>query len=223
MEYKDVLTGRFLSRPNRFIALVEVNGEIVQCHVKNTGRCRELLVEGATVFLERVDIPGRKTNFDLISVYKGARLINMDSQAPNRIAAEYLRGIFPTAKLRAEVRYGGSRFDFLLEQGGTKTFVEVKGVTLETAGVASFPDAPTVRGLRHVNELCSARAAGFGAMLLFIIQMEGVVIFTPNTEMQPAFTAALRTAEMVGVQMQAMDCVVTKHGIWANSPVKIVL
>ncbi|MBQ8975549.1 MAG: DNA/RNA nuclease SfsA, partial [Oscillospiraceae bacterium] len=157
MRYSSIVSGSFESRPNRFIANVSIGGDSVRCHVKNTGRCRELLVPGARVLLEKSENPNRKTAYDLVSVYKGDTLINMDSQSPNKIAAEYLPSVFPEASLiKPEVRYNSSRFDFYIECPHRKIFLEVKGVTLERDGNAFFPDAPTVRGTRHINELIDA-------------------------------------------------------------------
>ena len=222
MRYMDTAEGRFISRPNRFIANVELYGETVVCHVKNTGRCRELLVPGARVILERVVSPGRKTKFDLVSVYKGDRLINMDSQAPNKIAGEYLAREYPGWEIRREVTVGKSRIDFCLENGGKKVYIEVKGVTLEENGIAMFPDAPTLRGLKHVEELTSLAEKGYGAAVLFIVQMKGIEYVTPNMATQPEFGYALKKAAAQGVEIMAIDCVVTENFVVADRRVPVV-
>lgn len=224
MEYGTVLEGRFIARPNRFIAQVEINGQQETCHVKNTGRCRELLLEGAKVYLEESRNPARKTKYDLIAVEKGERLINMDSQAPNKAAAEYLPRLLPGLTcLRPETVFGSSRFDFYAEAAGEKWFVEVKGVTLEENGIALFPDAPTERGVKHLHELCACIAAGYKAMALFIVQMENVQYFTPNTRTHPAFAQALEEARQKGVRLAAADCAVTPRTLIARQPVPIKL
>ena len=226
MDYQNSKAGIFLCRPNRFIAQVDVDGTIETCHVKNTGRCRELLLPGATVLLEECRGEKRKTKFDLIAVYKGQRLINMDSQIPNKVFAEWVGkgNLFsPNATLRPEVRFGNSRFDFFIEDGARKAFVEVKGVTLEEEGVALFPDAPTERGVKHLQELCRAAKDGFEAYAVFIIQMDGVRYFTPNAKMHKAFSDALHTAKKTGVQILALDCAVTEKGITAQNPVEVCL
>jgi len=223
MKYDNTLAGTFVSRPNRFIARVMIHGREETVHVKNTGRCRELLVPGASVILTRSDNSNRKTLYDLIAVYKGERLINMDSQAPNAAAAELLGRLYPGWTLRAERTYGGSRFDFCLERDGERRFVEVKGVTLEREGHALFPDAPTERGVKHLRELISARQAGHGAAVLFLIQMKGIHTFSPNESTHPAFAAALREAHAAGVEILCYDCIVTENSMTADRPVKILL
>lgn len=224
MTYGKVVKGTFLARPNRFIALVEAGGQVETCHVKNTGRCRELLVQGAAVYLEESGNPKRKTRFDLIAVEKGERLINMDSQAPNKAAAEYLPALLPgLTLLRPETVFGSSRFDFYAEAAGEKWFVEVKGVTLEEDGVVLFPDAPTERGVKHLHELCAALEAGYRAMALFIVQMADVAYFTPNARTHPAFAQALREAQAKGVALHAVDCLVTPSSLTARRPVEIRL
>lgn len=209
MIYESVRTGRFLSRPNRFIAVVDIDGTDTVCHVKNTGRCKELLIPGCTVVLEQADNPNRKTPYDLIAVYKGDRLINMDSQAPNAVAADYLAARFPHAIIRREVTYGDSRFDFFIQDGTEQWFVEVKGCTLEIDNVGYFPDAPTERGVKHLRHLMSATEAGYCTAVLFVIQMEGITAIRPNDLTHPAFGAALREAAEKGVQIWAVDCTVT--------------
>lgn len=219
MLYAHTRTGIFRSRPNRFIAVVEVDGIDTVCHVKNTGRCRELLVPGCTVVLETAQNPTRKTPYDVIAVYKGDRLINMDSQAPNAVAAEYLRRRFPDAVIRREVRYRDSRLDFHLTQGETQWFVEVKGCTLERDNVGYFPDAPTERGVKHLRHLIQAVEEGYKAAVLFVIQMEGVTAIRPNEETHPAFGEALRQAAKAGVEIWAVDCTVTPSTLTHRSPI----
>lgn len=227
MRYERIRPGRFLDRPNRFIAHVEVDGTVQVCHVKNTGRCKELLRPGTTVYVEGA-APGsaRKTQFDLVAVEKGPLLINLDSQAPNRAAGEFLRagGLFgPPALVRPETKWGTSRFDFYVEAGGQKIFVEVKGVTLERDGLALFPDAPTQRGVRHLEELAACLQQGYRAAALFVIQMKGVRAFAPNEETHPAFAAALRSARDAGVALYAMDCRVQPDCMELDAPVPILL
>lgn len=211
MQYRGIRKGRFLSRPNRFIAHVELDGEIIICHVKNTGRCRELLTESAVVYLEESDNPNRKTRFDLVAVEKGARLINMDSQAPNQVFREWAEsGAFRKGLevLRPETVYGNSRFDFYWKSEHAQGFVEVKGVTLEEEGIVRFPDAPTQRGVRHIEELIAAKQAGYEASICFVVQMEGVNCFRPNDSTHPEFGAALRRAAQAGVEIIVLDCYV---------------
>ncbi len=226
MRYQHMEEGRFLSRPNRFIAHVALAGREEVCHVKNTGRCRELLVPGALVYLERSDNPARKTRYDLVAVQKGERLINMDAQAPNQVfrewaaAGNFLPGL---RAIRPESTFGGSRFDFRLETDGGTTFVEVKGVTLEEGGEARFPDAPTERGVKHLRELQRAAAEGYGAAVFFVIQMRGVTRFCPNDATHPAFGQALREAASSGVAVYAYDCLVTPDTLAIHRPVPVVL
>lgn len=214
MKYKNCQKGIFLERSNRFVAMVEIDGEIERVHVKNTGRCRELLVPGCTVYLEKSDSESRSTAYDLIAVEKhtadGVRLINMDSMAPNRMAAEWLQagGLGKMENLRAEVRVGESRLDFAAEQEGRKVYIEVKGCTLENDGVACFPDAPTERGLRHVRELIRLAETGARCIVLIVIQMKGVHVFRPNWQTHPAFGEALVDALEAGVEIIAVDCTV---------------
>lgn len=226
MIYESVWPAVFLDRPNRFIALVLWEGQTVTCHVKNTGRCRELLIPGAKVYVQKVEKVGRKTKFDLIGVEKGTRLINIDSQAPNKVVADWLLAgcYFPEITFfKSEVAYGSSRFDFYLESGRRKVFVEVKGVTLEEDGVALFPDAPTERGVKHIRELCGCVSEGYEGMAVFLVQMKGVQYFTPNDQMHGAFGEALRDAAKLGVQIVALDCSVTKDSIAAAELVEVVL
>ena len=226
MQYGKILPARFLSRPNRFVARVEAEGEELVCHVKNTGRCRELLVPGATVWLEESPNPSRKTKFDLIAVEKGDRLINMDAQAPNKVFGEWVAaGGFREGLtlLRPETTYGSSRFDFYWESSKSRGFVEVKGVTLEEDGIVRFPDAPTLRGVKHLDELVKAREAGYEAAVCFVIQMEDVRWFAPNDETHPEFGQALRRAAQAGVEILAMDCAVTPQSLTMGNPVPIRL
>ena len=231
MIYNNTCEGIFLSRPNRFVAMVEVDGKECVCHVKNTGRCRELLTPKARVVLEKSGSPNRKTLYDLVAVYKeqiGKQplFINMDSQIPNDVAEEWLRksNLFSTsAVLRREVKFGNSRFDFCVEDGERKAFVEVKGVTLEDHGIAMFPDAPTERGIKHINELEFAISEGFEAYILFVIQMKGIFKFCPNDITHKAFGDALRTAADNGVKILAVDCVVQEDSIEADKNVEVSL
>ena len=224
MKYEFVKEGIFESRPNRFIAYVALEGERVVCHVKNTGRCRELLVPGATVYLARGSNPQRKTAWDLIAVKKGDRLINMDSQAPNAVVAEAIPRLFPDAILvRAESIFGESRFDFYIETAERRIFLEVKGVTLEDEGVVRFPDAPTERGVKHLRELSRCVEAGYDAYVLFVIQMEGVSYLTPNDGTHQAFGDALREAAGQGVRVLAYDCVVSADEMRLGNPVEVRL
>ncbi len=210
MHYPNMVPGVFLSRPNRFIAHVIIDGVEEIVHVKNTGRCRELLPAGAEVWCQRSDNPNRKTKFDLITVRKGDRLINMDSQAPNVAAGEWLRsgGLGEIGNLKAESFHGDSRYDFSFTKDGRQCFLEVKGVTLEEDGVCAFPDAPTDRGAKHLRGLTEAAKAGYGAYVLFVIQMADVKYLRPHDERDPAFGEALREAAENGVVVMAMDCAV---------------
>lgn len=225
MHYDKIEPGIFLSRPNRFLAKVALGGQVTDCHVKNTGRCRELLVPGARVWCQRSHSPGRKTALDLITVEKGNRLINMDSQAPNRAAMEWLQagGLGQLEGLQAEKRYGDSRFDLAFSQDGRDCFLEVKGVTLESQGVCSFPDAPTERGSKHLRGLMEAVRAGYGAYVLFVIQMAGVKCLRPHDETDPVFGRTLREAAAMGVTLLAMECQVTPDSMTITKPVPIVL
>ena len=225
MRYEDMVAGRFLRRPNRFIAHVEIGGAEEICHVKNTGRCRELLPEGAEVYCQRAANPERKTKFDLITVKKGDRLINIDSQAPNIAAGEWLKsgGLGEISELKPETTHGGSRFDFSFVKDGRKCFLEVKGVTLENDGICAFPDAPTERGAKHLRELAQAAKEGYGAYVLFVIQMDHVKYLHPNDSTDPAFGQALRDAAKAGVQVLAMDCKVTVDSMVIQNPVEVRL
>lgn len=225
MDYQNVICGVFRARPNRFIAHIEINGAVEICHVKNTGRCRELLIPGCTVYCQQVDNPNRKTKFDLIAVQKGDRLINMDSQAPNRAAGEWLAagGLGEISELRPEVKHGDSRYDFSFVKDGRKCFLEVKGCTLEEDGVCAFPDAPTERGAKHIRGLTAAALEGYGAYVLFVIQMSDVKFLHPNDITDPAFGAALRAAAAAGVRILAMDCAVTEDSMEIRLPVPVKL
>ena len=223
MTYSHTRTGIFRARPNRFVAVVEVDGAEVICHVKNTGRCKELLVPGCTVVLEASANPARKTPYDVIAVYKGGRLINMDSQAPNKVAETYLQERFPEAIIRREVTYGESRFDFHLKQGEEEWWVEVKGCTLERDNIGYFPDAPTDRGVKHLRHLTKAVEEGYKAAVLFVIQMEGITAIRPNDETHPAFGEALRLAAKTGVEIWAVDCIVTPDTLVHRNPVAVEL
>ena len=226
MVYQKIVEGRFLSRPNRFIAHVELDGEVQVCHVKNTGRCRDLLVPGCRAFLEVASNPQRKTKYDLVAVYKGERLINLDSQAPNQVVREFLEvgGLFPKIqKMKPEYTWNQSRFDFYVETPDEKHLLEVKGVTLEEEGRTFFPDAPTQRGVKHLQELIACQEEGYQAHLLFVIQMEGVHSFSPNDKTHPAFGEALRQAAASGVDLRAYDCRVLPNRLELHAPVKIQL
>ena len=211
MRYDNMVPGKFLARPNRFIAHVEIDGQTEVVHVKNTGRCRELLPPGAEVWCQRSSNPNRKTKYDLITVCKGSRLINMDSQAPNIAAKEWLLqgGLGQIDELKAESFHGDSRYDFTFLKDGKRCFLEVKGVTLENDGICAFPDAPTERGAKHLRGLAEAAKDGFGAYVLFVIQMSDVTYLHPNDATDPRFGTALREAAGVGVQVLAVDCQVT--------------
>jgi sugar fermentation stimulation protein A len=225
MKYGKMVPGRFLARPNRFIAHVQIDGKTEICHVKNTGRCRELLPEGAEVWCQVAEDPKRKTKFDLITVRKGDRLINMDSQAPNAAAKEWLLGggLGKVENLRAETVHGDSRFDFSFTLDGRRCFLEVKGVTLENDGVCAFPDAPTERGVKHLKGLTQAARAGYGAYVLFVVQMSDVKYLHPNDKTDPLFGAALREAAENGVNVLAMDCAVTEDEMHIRLPILVKL
>lgn len=230
MEYKNISRGRFLKRPNRFIAQVEIQEEGKKreetVHVKNTGRCRELLVPGAEVYLEKSGGKARKTAYDLVAVKKGDVLVNMDSNAPNKAVKEWLESgnYFQDVTLvRPETTYGNSRFDFYAEAGLRKIFIEVKGVTLERQGIALFPDAPSERAVKHVEELIEAQRAGYESYVLFVIQMKGITGFTPNRQTQPEFADALLRAQQAGVRILAYDCLVTLNGMKLADPVPVML
>ena len=225
MRYENMVEGIFRERPNRFVAHVDIGGEIQVVHVKNTGRCRELLPAGAEVWCQKSGNPARKTAWDLISVQKGDRIINMDSQAPNAAVEEWLLGggLSGAEQIRREVFFGESRFDFAFQRDGKSCFLEVKGVTLETDGVCAFPDAPTVRGARHLRELAEAARKGYGAYVLFVIQMADVKYLHPNDATDPAFGEALREAQKAGVKVLAMECAVTPDSIILSKEIPVRL
>ena len=233
MKYEKIVSARFLSRPNRFVAQVLLNGKEVPVHVKNTGRCRELLVPDSVVYLEDFSYRQgkRKLLYDLVAVRKGNLLINMDSQAPNKVAGEALEngsikllGMSELTIIRPEKIYGDSRFDFYIEdKNGEKGFVEVKGVTLENKGIASFPDAPTERGVKHINELVSAMENGYHSYVLFVIQMSGMKKFTPNDMTHREFGDTLRYAAKKGVHILACECAVTPDSMEITKTVPIEL
>lgn len=228
MQYGTMREARFLRRINRFTAFVELDGQEEMVHVKNTGRCKELLIKGAKVFLEEADKEGRKTKYSLIAVYKGNVLVNMDSQAPNQMAAEALAEgkiaeIGSVDFLKREVKYGNSRFDLYYQQGEKKGFIEVKGITLEEDGIAMFPDAPTERGTKHLRELIRAKEEGYESAVLFVIQMKGITEFRPNEERDRKFTEALRDAAAAGVKILAYDCGVEIGRVWMEERVPVHL
>lgn len=233
MKYFNIKPGKFIDRPNRFIATVEVAGSIEKAHVKNTGRCRELLIPGAQIYLE--DFEGRmgkrKMRYSLIKVMKGTQLVNMDSQAPNAVVREALLNrrlqlpdMGPLAIVKGEHKFGDSRLDFYVEDtSGQQGLIEVKGVTLEIDGVAKFPDAPTERGVKHIEELIGAGREGYNVYIVFVIQMKGISAMMPNDETHKAFGDTLRSAAEQGVHVLAYDCIVTEDGLQIDSPVPVVL
>jgi len=209
MKYSNIKEAEFLGRPNRFIAICNVDGVEEICHVKNTGRCRELLTQGVKVYLEKSNNPNRKTKYDLVAVKKGNEIFNIDSQAPNYVVQEWIEkgGLFcDVTMVKPEAVYGGSRFDFYVEHGGISAFVEVKGVTLEEDGVLLFPDAPTVRGVKHINELINARKNGYEAYIIFVVQTEKAKYFTPNMKTHKEFGEALELAYKNGVKILCYSC-----------------
>ena len=226
MTYDNIHEAVFLDRPNRFIAHILLNGQTQVCHVKNTGRCRELLLPGAEIFVQRAANPARKTAYDLIAVRKGERLINMDAAAPNKVFGEWLAaggpGFVPEL-IRPECVHGDFRFDFYFEHDGKRAFAEVKGVTLEEDGVVRFPDAPTERGVRHLHTLMHAVEQGHRATVFFVVQMADVLDFSPNDETHPAFGEALRQAAAAGVQVLAYSCRVTPEEVTMDRPVPVLL
>ena len=225
MKYGYVADAVFLQRPNRFIAQVLLNGQEETVHVKNTGRCKELLVPGAKVYLEKGQNPARKTAWDLIAVEQGNRLINMDSQLPNKVAEEWLAqgGLGQFSQLLREQTWGASRLDFCLKDARRTKYVEVKGVTLEEGGRVYFPDAPTARGVKHLEELTRIRQEGMEAAVLFVVQMDGVTAFSPNDATDPAFGDALRRAKDAGVEIAAIDCLVRPEEVTPGQRVPVVL
>ncbi len=226
LRYPDMRRAVFIARPNRFIAHVWLDNQMVVCHVKNTGRCRELLVPGCTVWVQHVPSPGRKTAYDLIAVQKGDRLINMDAAAPNHVFGEYVReGRFlqPWEQVQPEKSHGDSRFDFYLQSGSRRVFVEVKGVTLEQDGIVRFPDAPTQRGVKHLHGLAQCVREGYEAWAVFVIQMSSVRWMEPNRQTHPAFADALAQARTDGVHLLALDCMATPDQLTVRQPVEIRL
>lgn len=222
MKYNNIVKGEFIDRPNRFIANCKIDGKMEVCHVKNTGRCKELLVNGATVYLQKSDNPNRKTKYDLIAVQKGDRLINMDSQIVNYVALEYLPQLFDNIiKVKPECKYGNSRLDIYVETETDKIFVEVKGVTLENDGVVRFPDAPTERGVKHLKELQKAVTEGYKAYVMFVVQMDNVSYFEPNRETHPEFADTLKEVSENGVQILAYECDVTPESITIKNQIPI--
>jgi len=227
MEYKNIVEGIFKKRINRFIADVYVDGVLEQVHVKNTGRCKELFIEGQKIFLEKSDNPNRKTNYSLISIYKGDMLVNIDSQVPNKVIYDALlnnqiSGLENLAFVKREVTYGKSRFDIYFKRdNGQEGFIEIKGVTLERDGYATFPDAPTERGAKHVRELTEAIKEGYESYVMFLIQLKPIAYFTPNTIMDPNFSAALKEADDKGVKVMAFDAVITETGIELGDPCSV--
>ncbi|MFQ9514859.1 MAG: DNA/RNA nuclease SfsA [Eubacterium sp.] len=226
MKYNNIVKGKFIDRPNRFIANVEIEGEPQIVHVKNTGRCREILLPDAEVFLQKSDNPNRKTKFDLVKVKKGDRIVNMDSQAPNKVVQEWLteNGLYDnTTTIIPEKTYHQSRFDFYIEGDGKKAWMEVKGVTLEVDGAALFPDAPSERAVKHIEHLMKAKKEGYEAYIMFVIQMEGVKYFSPNWATHPEFSKALIRARDAGVMIMAYDCIVTETELRINKPIRLYL
>ena len=226
MQYQNVKFGIFESRPNRFIANIQQDGESIVCHVKNTGRCRELLTERAIVYVQQHNDSKRKTKYSLIAVHKGNILINMDSQAPNKAVAEWLTEKQPFGEVKVmkpECRHGNSRFDFYVETEKRKIFIEVKGVTLENDGIAMFPDAPTARGVKHLHELTDCLRQGYEAAAIFVIQFTGAKLFVPNYATHPEFAQALRAAKAAGVQVMALECTVTAESMCIGKSVPLQL
>lgn len=226
MKYSEIVKGEFVKRLNRFVALCRIEGEEVYCHVKNTGRCREILVEGAECYLEVSSNPDRKYKYSLVTVKKGKRFINIDSQAPNKAVGEFLKSgrLFKNIEnIRAEKTYGNSRFDFYFEHEDKKAFLEVKGVTLENDGKVYFPDAPTERGTKHLNELCECIKAGYEAYVFFVVQMKDVNSFSPNDFTDPGFGSALRRAADCGVKIICYDCDVSENEMIIRDSVPVIL
>ncbi len=214
MNYKETIVANFIERPNRFIAYVEIGGKTETVHVKNTGRCRELLTPGCKVILAVAENPNRKTKYDLVAVYKqGLGLVNMDSQAPNAVVGEYLSKKQEITYIKPEFKFGDSRIDFYFEKGETKCLMEVKGVTLEKDGTAFFPDAPTQRGTKHLHELIKATELGYETYLAFVVQMEGIYEVFPATDIDPDFSQAYYDAVSAGVKVVALPCRVWEGGL----------
>lgn len=223
--YSNIKRAVFLDRPNRFIANITIDGKEEVCHVKNTGRCKELLLPNAEIYVQHSTSPGRKTAYDLIAVKKGERLVNIDSQVPNRVVEKWLEEKNPFGKItyiKPECKYGSSRFDFYFEAEGQRAFAEVKGVTLENDGVVSFPDAPSERAVKHIKELISAAEQGYKCYVIFVIQMNNVRYFTPNYQNHRQFGEILKTAADKGITVTAIDSIVTQNSIEAGSFVEVV-
>lgn len=224
MNYNNIIKGEFIDRPNRFIAICNINGKEEICHVKNTGRCKELFIKGATVYLQKSDNPNRKTQYDLIAVQKGERLVNVDSQIANYVVIEHLFQLFDNITfVKPECKYGNSRFDIYVETETEKIFVEVKGVTLENDGVVRFPDAPTERGVKHLKELQKAVTTGYKAYIIFVVQMDNVKYFEPNRITHPAFADALKEVSENGVNVLAFQCNVTPESITIKNQISVKL
>lgn len=231
MKYNNMVKAKFIERPNRFVAYCDINGEVEKIHVKNTGKCKELLVPGCTVYLEESNNPARSTKYSLIAVEKGHRLINMDSQVTNKMVYEALADkslVLPgfdeeITLIKPEKTYGNSRFDVYVEGETKKAFIEVKGCTLEIDGVVKFPDAKTERGVKHVKELIKAKEEGYLAYIILVIQMKDVLYFTPNIDMHKEFGDVLKEADEKGVKVLAYDSIVEIDNIKLNNPVKVVL
>ena len=226
MKYLNSHRGKFIDRPNRFVANVEIDGQLQVCHVKNTGRCKELLLPGSTVYLEKSANPNRKTAYDLVAVEKGDLLINIDSQAPNKVVLEWLKagGLFPESVIiQPEFKHENSRLDFYLTHENRKAFIEVKGVTLEENGIAAFPDAPTLRGIRHIQHLMDLAKKGYESYLIFVVQFKPVIHVIPNDITHPEFGKALRQAASEGVRILAYDCVVTRDTMVLDKKIPVKL
>lgn len=226
MKYDNIKKGIFIDRPNRFIANVEIDGKTEVVHVKNTGRCRELLIPGVTVYVQEFKNTTRKTKFDLIAVCKGSKLYNIDSQAPNKVFGEWIlkNGYFGEVEyIKPECKYGDSRFDFYIQAKDRRIYAEVKGVTLEEDGILMFPDAPTERGVKHIKELCKCVDEGFEAYICFVIQTEKVKYFTPNKRTHPEFAEALLAAKNKGVEILCVNCNVTEDSLEINEFVEVKL
>ncbi len=224
--YKNIIKAEFISRPNRFIANIKIGGKEHICHVKNTGRCSELLLPGAEIYVQQHNNPKRKTQYSLISVVKENRLINIDSQVPNKAVHKWLleNNLFGDIEyIKPEYNYRSSRIDFFIQTKSKKILLEVKGVTLEENGIAMFPDAPTLRGINHINELINAKKEGYASYILFVIQMPAVRFFTPNYATHPEFGKALKSAKREGVKILAYDCITTKDSIAINSFCPVML
>ena len=226
MRYENIVLGTFIERPNRFIAYVDIGGKRERCHVKNTGRCKEFLIPGTRAVLSVSDNPDRATAYDLVGIYKGGMLVNIDSQAPNKVIAESIRripGFEHVDEIYPEYTYRDSRIDIFAKSGGVKKLMEVKGVTLEKDGLALFPDAPTERGLKHVRELEASLKDGYEAYIMFLIQMKGPTKFSPNYEMHEEFAIEIEKACASGVNVLAYDCEVTEDSLSLGNPVEIEL